>query len=138
MNEIIVGVDESATAHEAAVQASELASMTKRPLHVVMALSRSSGGQVRIRSETYIHDPVTHGEQALAALVGELACTSPVTYSVVMKDPAKALCDEAARLDAWMIVVGNKRVQGAARVLGSIAHDVAKTASCNVLIVHTT
>ena len=32
-----------------------------------------------------------------------------------------------------MIVVGNKRVQGAARVLGSIAGDVAKRAPCNVL-----
>ncbi len=138
MNEIIVGVDESATAHKAAVEASELASMTNRPLHVVMALSRGSVQQVRSGSETWIHDPITHGEQALAALVGELACTAPVTYSVVMKDPAKALCDEAARLDAWMIVVGNKRVQGAARVLGSIANDVAKTAPCNVLIVHTT
>ena len=37
-----------------------------------------------------------------------------------------------------MIVVGNRRVQGATRVLGSIANDVARQAPCNVLIVHTT
>jgi nucleotide-binding universal stress UspA family protein len=47
------------------------------------------------------------------------------------------LCEEAARLEASVIVVGNKRVQGAARVLGSIAGDVAKRAPCNVFIVHT-
>ena len=47
------------------------------------------------------------------------------TYAVVVADPATSLCDEAVRLDASMIVVGNKRVQGAARVLGSIAGDVA-------------
>ena len=49
-----------------------------------------------------------------------------------------ALCDEAKRLDAEMIIVGNRRVQGMSRVLGSIAMDVARNAPCNVLIVHTT
>jgi nucleotide-binding universal stress UspA family protein len=51
---------------------------------------------------------------------------------------ARALCSEAIRLDASMIAVGNKRIHGAARVLGSVAGDVAKQAPCNVLIVHTT
>jgi nucleotide-binding universal stress UspA family protein len=37
-----------------------------------------------------------------------------------------------------MIVVGNRRVQGVTRVLGSIPLDVAKQAPCNVFIVHTT
>lgn len=36
------------------------------------------------------------------------------------------------------IIVGNQRVQGAARVLGSIAGDVAKHATCNLMVVHTT
>ena len=46
--------------------------------------------------------------------------------------------DEAARIDASMIVVGNRRVQGKARVLGSIATDVTRTAPCDVLVVDTT
>ena len=37
-----------------------------------------------------------------------------------------------------MIIVGNRRVQGAARILGSIATDVLHIAPCNVLVVHTT
>ena len=73
----------------------------------------------------------------MKALAGKLKVTTPITHAVVMKDPATALCEEATRLEASTIVVGNKRVQGAARVLGSIAGDVAKRAPCNVLIVHT-
>ncbi len=138
MNEIIVGVDDSSTAREAAKHAAELASALNRPLHLVMALSRGSVQTVKGGSESWIADPITLGEQSLSAIVGELGCTSPVTHAVVMKDPAKALCEEAVRLNASIIVVGNKRVQGAARVLGSIANDVSKQAPCNVLIVHTT
>jgi nucleotide-binding universal stress UspA family protein len=48
------------------------------------------------------------------------------------------MCEEARRLEARMIVVGNRRVQGAARVLGSIASDVAKHAPCDVYIANTT
>ncbi|MEO7370636.1 MAG: universal stress protein, partial [Ilumatobacteraceae bacterium] len=76
-------------------------------------------------------------EDTLRALAGELKTTAPITYAVVMSDPASGLVDEATRLEASTIVVGNKRVQGAARVLGSIAGDVAKRAPCNVMIVHT-
>jgi nucleotide-binding universal stress UspA family protein len=138
MNEIIVGVDDSLTARDAALQAAELASALNRPLHLVRAMSRGAGQQVRGGTESWLADPITLGEQGLTALAGELGCTTTITHSVVMKDPAKALCEEAARLGASIIVVGNKRVQGAARVLGSIANDVAKQAPCNVFIVHTT
>ena len=36
------------------------------------------------------------------------------------------------------IVVGNKGMRGARRFLGSVPHDVARKASCSVLIVDTT
>ena len=103
-----------------------------------MALGKSSAIEVSGGSEKWHTDTVTLAEQVLEALAGELRGTAPVTHAVIVKDPAKALCEEAARLDASMIVVGNRRVQGATRVLGSIANDVARQAPCNVLIVHTT
>lgn len=138
MNEIIVGVDDSMTARDAALEAARLASALNRPLHLVRAMARGGAQQVRSGGQSWLADPITLGEQGLKALAGELGCTTQITHSVVMKDAAKALCEEAARLDASIIVVGNKRVQGAARVLGSIAHDVAKQAPCAVFIVHTT
>jgi nucleotide-binding universal stress UspA family protein len=138
VNEIIVGVDGSDTARKAAEAAADMAGKYKQPLHIVLSMTRNTSQQVRGGgSETWHFDSVGVAEESLKALVGELKATVPVTYAVVLSDPASALCDEAVRLDASAIVVGNKRVQGAARVLGSIAGDVAKRAPCNVLIVHT-
>jgi nucleotide-binding universal stress UspA family protein len=138
VNEIIVGVDGSETARMAAVAAAEMATNYNLPLHIVMSMTRHTSQEVHGGgSERWYVDSIGVAEDLLNALAGELKTTSPVTHAVVLSDPASALCEEAGRLDASVIVVGNKRVQGAARVLGSIAGDVAKRAPCNVFIVHT-
>ena len=138
MNEIIVGVDGSATARMAAVAAAEIAAKFDRPLHIVMSMTRNTSQEVHGGgSERWHVDSIGVAEDLLKSLAGELKATVPVSHAVVLSDPANALCEEATRLDASIIVVGTKRVQGAARVLGSIAGDVAKRAPCNVFIVHT-
>ena len=138
MNEIIVGVDGSATARMAAIAAAEMAAKFDRPLHIVMSMTRNTSQEVHGGgSERWHVDSIGVAEDLLKSLAGELKATVPVSHAVVLSDPATALCEEATRLDASIIVVGNKRVQGAARVLGSIAGDVAKRAPCNVFIVHT-
>ena len=138
MNEIIVGVDGSATARLAAEEAVAMANAYNRPLHIVTSMARTSAQEVHGGgSERWRIDSVGVAEDTLKALAGELKAKVPVTYAVLRDDPATGLVEEATRLEAWMIVVGNKRVQGAARVLGSIAGDVAKRAPCNVLIVNT-
>ena len=138
MNEIIVGVDGSETARMAAMAAAEMANNYNLPLHIVMSMTRHTSQEVHGGgSERWHVDSIGVAEDLLKALAGELKTTSPVTQAVVLSDAANALCEEAARLEAAVIVVGNKRVQGAARVLGSIAGDVAKRAPCNVYIVHT-
>jgi nucleotide-binding universal stress UspA family protein len=138
MNEIIVGVDGSATARVAALAAAEMATNYNMPLHIVMSMTRNTSQEIQGGgSERWHVDSIGVAEDLLKQLAGELKTTSPVSHAVVLSDPATALCDEATRLDASIIVVGNKRVQGAARVLGSIAGDVAKRAPCNVFIVHT-
>ena len=60
-----------------------------------------------------------------------------ITFTVGLGDPARFLCEEAGRLRARAIVVGNRRVQGVARVLGSVAADVVKQAPCDVLVANT-
>lgn len=65
-----------------------------------MALGKSSAIEVSGGSEKWHTDTVTLAEQVLEALAGELRGTAPVTHAVIVKDPAKALCEEAARLDA--------------------------------------
>jgi nucleotide-binding universal stress UspA family protein len=138
MHEIIVGVDDSAAATTTAQRAAALAANTGTPLHIVMAVaSRQSIAAFRSRSQHWQLDPINTADQALRALSGAIHASTPVTHTVIIGTPAKALCDEAVRLNASMIAIGNKRVQGAARVFGSIAGDVAKHAPCDVLIIHT-
>jgi nucleotide-binding universal stress UspA family protein len=138
MNEIIVGVDSSPTARAAAQRAVEMATNYNRPLHIVMAVDRKALQGVRgVGAGRYEIDLITVAEHSLLALADDLQATTPVTTAVVVSDPATALCDQARLLEASAIVVGNKRVQGATRILGSIAQDVAKAAPCDVYIVHT-
>jgi nucleotide-binding universal stress UspA family protein len=138
MDEIIVGVDESATARAAAFEAATLAQQLGRPLHLVMAMKKSKSQSVQAGSETIVLDPLANAEQFLLSLKGELPGGLQASEAVVAAEVSDALCSEAERLNASIIVVGNKRLHSAARVLGAIALDVAKRAPCNVYIVHTT
>ena len=137
MNEFIVGVDGSETAKRAALAAAELAAKCGNTLHVVTGVTKRGGATVSAGSDTWHVDPLSEAEQLLAALKVELPAPN-ITTAVLMGDPAQSLCDEAKRLEAEMIIVGNRRVQGMSRILGSVAMDVARAAPCNVLIVHTT
>jgi nucleotide-binding universal stress UspA family protein len=56
---------------------------------------------------------------------------------VVAGPIANAIVGTAEAVGADMIVVGNKGMRGARRVLGSVPNSVAHTASCAVLIVKT-
>ena len=52
-------------------------------------------------------------------------------------EAADALCSVAETIGADLIVVGNKRMQGAALILGSVPNRVAHKATCSVLIART-
>ncbi|MFT6763450.1 MAG: nucleotide-binding universal stress UspA family protein [Candidatus Aldehydirespiratoraceae bacterium] len=136
MSAIIVGVDHSQTAHLAAVKAAELAEALDKPLHLVMAVKSGTSQKVQVGADQFFDDWVTNANQFLQTMKMELGVENTTT-ALAGSDPAKSLCDEAARLDASMIVVGNKRVQGAKRVLGSIAAAVTRQAPCDVLVAHT-
>lgn len=136
MNDIVVGVDESPTAREAALSAASLAADIGTNLHLVTCVGRGSSREVQVGSDRFYLDSLSTAETFLDDLRRALP-HDQITTSVGDGDPARAICEEAARLDAKMIVVGNRRVQGIGRVLGSVATDVAKLAPCDVLIAHT-
>jgi nucleotide-binding universal stress UspA family protein len=52
-------------------------------------------------------------------------------------NPAEALLTTADEQGAQMIVVGNRGMTGARRVLGSVPNDISHRAKCSVLIVPT-
>ncbi len=137
MNDIVVGVDKSATARRAAETAASLAAALGVNLHVVMCTTRRRSKDISVGGDRWHVDSISEAESFLAGLSRELD-HDQITTSVGAENPAAAMCEAASSLDAKMIVVGNRRVQGVSRVLGSIASDVAKQAPCDVLIANTT
>ena len=136
MSSIVVGVDRSETARRAAVTAAEIATALDADLHVVMCAERERSVEMRVGGDSFHSDWLADADQFLSDLARQLPHGN-VTTSVGEGDPAKAICEEAKRLDARLIVVGNKRVQGLARVLGSVAGDVMKHAHCDVYVANT-
>lgn len=137
---IVVGVDGSDTAAAAALKAGALAAALGAQLVVVSAYAklevesvRSGGEEFRFSTE---EEALTTATQA-AAFVREAHPDVAIQAESVQGKPAAALVAAAEDNDADLIVVGNKRVQGRARVLGSIAAYVARKAPCDVYIAHT-
>ena len=67
----------------------------------------------------------------------DAAARSPGAAASTVAQSPPINARSSASVDADMIVVGNKRVQGAARILGSIASEVARKAQCDLHIVYT-
>ncbi len=137
MNDIIVGVDQSTTARTAAETAASLAAACGCNLHIVMCVKPGMNREFAAGGDRWRLDSLSEAENYLHDLRRALGHDT-ITSTVAFGDPATTLCEEAERLGARMIVVGNRRVQGASRILGSIAADVAKQAPCDVLIANTT
>ena len=137
MNEIVVGVDRSDTARRAAEQAAELARCARHHAPHRDVRQARPGREPRRRQRS-VPDRLGHRIAAVPRRDEAKLPHDKISRSAVEGDPAKVMVEEARRLGARIIVVGNRRVQGASRVLGSIAGDVLKTASCDVLIVNTT
>jgi nucleotide-binding universal stress UspA family protein len=134
---IVVGVDGSDTAAKAAVAAAKLAGATGAQLHIVTAYKESASGVVEVGSDEFYY---SSDDEALAVARAEAVRVgvAGVTVKAVHDKPGDALISEAKRLGASMIVVGNRRMQGIGRLLGSVASDVAHHAPCDVYIVKTT
>ncbi len=137
MSTIVVGVDNSPQALVAARRAAALAKAIGAELRIVTAISKNETYEFGIGSDRTVIDDRDLVESSLNAIAEEFGHTVVVSTCVVKASPSEALCAEAERVNASVIVVGNKRVKGMGRVLGSIAGDVAKDAPCDVYVVHT-
>jgi len=137
-NIIVVGVDDGEPALRAARRAAELAAQSGATLHVLTAVDQ---GRVEDFPDRPGSSQLTSGEiaESIAADVAREvgAAVDRVTSGVLQGRPSDALVEEATRLDARLIVVGNRRVQGIGRLLGSVATGVAAHAPCDVYIVKT-
>ncbi|MET1089002.1 MAG: universal stress protein [Arthrobacter sp.] len=132
---VVVGVDGSESARKAAEAARDLAASLGASLHVVTAFETESAETFGVGS-----DKVRISNADAAEIVADSLSKSgqvPITYSAARGKPADALIKEAIRLDARVIVVGNRRMRGIGRLLGSVANSVAHNAPCDVYIANT-
>ncbi len=138
MTVYVVGTDGSDTAVKAAARAGELAKATGATIHVVCAFSGRSTTTVGVGSDVYSISGFDQAEQVAQQQVAVYR-TAGVTATVAVSEakPGSAILDEAEKVKADMIVVGNRRMQGVQRVLGAVANDVVHHAPCDVLVVKT-
>jgi nucleotide-binding universal stress UspA family protein len=124
---IVVGVAKIERARKAARCAIELAAQIGADVHLVTAFD-TSGSKSPDRERE-------HAEGFLESLV--LEAGRKMQTHALPGDPSDAILQVAGEVDADLIVVGNKGMHGAARVLGSIPNHIAHKAACSVLIVDT-
>lgn len=134
---IIVGVDGSRTASKAAASAKDLAAALGASLHVVSAFIGDRTEALEGGSDRLTVSNQDAAERAALTVANSLGQDVKVTYSAARGRPADVLIKEAIKMDARIIVVGNRRMQGIGRVLGSVANSVAHNAHCDVYIANT-
>jgi nucleotide-binding universal stress UspA family protein len=143
-NPIVVGTDGSATASRAVERAGRLADALGVDVHIVIGCSEARGGawMAAAGGIAVAAAPVElQQEQAEAVLADAmvlLARLGVASHSHICGgDPADALLAVADDVRAQMIVVGNRGMHGARRMLGSVPNRVSHHAGCAVMIVPT-
>ncbi|HLX78257.1 MAG TPA: universal stress protein [Acidimicrobiales bacterium] len=136
---LLVGADNSKTALRAVKTAAELAQLFGAKLHIVTAYKPES---IRIPDlpPELDYTRYTHPADALLAeleQIGERAGVDTEVHAAT-GEPADAIVRVANRVGADLVIVGNKGMRGAKRVLGSVPNSIAHHAQCGVLIVDTT
>lgn len=149
---VLTGVDGTKTALEAAEKAAEIASGLGGELHVLSAFRMNlsetlqtvrSSDEPSVMADAVKSLTVNHTSEAerTAAAVAETLRTAIPDLKIISRavegTPGTALAVEAERIGAEVIVVGNRRVQGPGRILGSIARTVAAEAPCDLYVVNT-
>jgi len=140
VKKIVGGVDDSETAAAAARKAAELAAALDAELVTISAYARFEAATVGERGDEVFLSTEQKALEIAKRRAADLRTLHPglvVTPLAAEGRPADVLVEQAKEQDADMIVVGNKRVQGLASALGSIATEVARKAHCDVHVAHT-
>jgi nucleotide-binding universal stress UspA family protein len=134
---IVVGITGSDTSKVAAREAVKLAAAFGASVHFVTVVREDVRSVLTVASDEWELSTLDQARSSVEHFITAEGVSVDFTVSAMEGDPAKALIEEAERLKADLIVVGNVRMQGIGRVLGSVGNDVAHHAPCNVLIVKT-
>lgn len=137
MDAILVGVDGGETAGLAARRAVDLARDTGAKVFFLVVVPKVETKVYTMGSEQWTVNTLLEAREIAQAQAGAVA--GDVDYEVVAADgdPPDVIVEQAKELDVDLIVVGNVRMQGRGRLLGSVGSDVLHHAPCDVMIVKT-
>lgn len=138
MHQMVVGFADVETAHQVVREAVALAGKLGSRIHIVTAVDEDATSVIDVGTDHWEIRTVDQAEEAVRNFMVTLPEKVDHTVGVFEGKPADVLIAEAERLDADLIVVGNVRMQGPGRLLGSVGNAVAHHAPCSVLIVKTT
>src|SRR5688572_7512098 len=127
METIVVGASQTDTAALAIERAAELAASLSARLVVVTAYNSDDAEMVGVGNDTYVLTPSGSAAAFAQTTADRLSAALGIDTSAEAAQgrPASVLVDAAERHKAGLIVVGNVRMQGPGRVLGSVASHVA-------------
>ena len=139
---LVVGTDGSERAERAVERAGEIANALGATVHIVSGYSeQSSPVMVAPRVVTPAHEEDvnrTRAQNYVDRAQRRLRDLGVATETHIWPgEAAESLVRIAAERDAQMIVVGNRGMTGARRMLGSVPNHVSHRARCDVLIVST-
>jgi nucleotide-binding universal stress UspA family protein len=140
---IVVGTDGSDSAQRAVAEAIRIAEALKADVHLVSAFEPVRGARIAGAPEgaakVWAPLPDAAVEQTLSEAAAAVRFKGlEVSTHAVEKEPADALVEVADQVGASMIVIGNRGMHGARRLmLGNVPNKVSHRARCNVLIVAT-
>ncbi|MFJ6538426.1 universal stress protein [Paenarthrobacter sp. NPDC091711] len=135
---IVVGVDGTDTAAKAARSAKQLAVALGATLHIVTAFETDRSGIVSNDSDRWMVADKDRAAAVARKTADALGASDVKIESFAVEGPpALALMKHAEGCAASVIAIGNRRMQGFKRVLGSVANTVAHNAPCDVYIVKT-
>jgi nucleotide-binding universal stress UspA family protein len=125
---IVVGVAMTDSAKRAAAVAADLAKRYDATLHLVMAFDRSAAG------------PESGARRQAEAFLTSLDASGSLSAELhaIPGEPVDTVLMVANEVGADLIVVGNKGMRGAGRLLGSVPNKVTHAAPCSVLVVDST
>ena len=142
---IIAGTDGSASAERAVAKAAQIAGALGETLHIVTSYKdpertayMAALGGVPVDVGAVDNETRDYAKGIVAQSESRLAESGvPIRTHVCVGEPSDVLITIAEGEGAQMIVVGNRGMSGARRMLGSVPNRVSHKAPCCVLIVPT-
>jgi Universal stress protein UspA and related nucleotide-binding proteins len=137
MHDVLVGYDDSTSAHLAVDFALEMAERQSARLHVLVVAPTPDWGVIDVEKRELIEAQEKYSRAILEELKSKLRATSTsVHFEMITGHPAKELVLYAEKHDIDHLVVGHRGKTVFERwLLGSIARQVIAYAPCSVTIV---